>query len=249
MSEKKKPTTSDDDDDAVGVPEWVVTYGDMMSLLLTFFIMLVSLSEVVNNRRYQDILDALQKYQGYRSGAPTQPGIKEPFNALQQQRETLGSYRDTKTGSGGVKIKSVDGPKNLVYRTREGHKSRKGKLLVFEPDSAELTREVHEQLQTIVPLIAGKKGKVHLKGHVAAQPLGPNSQFANKFELSYARSHAVYKKLAALGVSTDRLIISAAGDSEPQIKTGDKQSLLDDRVEVLESDVFVDEFAGTRKED
>ncbi|MBL4886213.1 MAG: flagellar motor protein MotB, partial [Planctomycetaceae bacterium] len=35
-----------DDDEPPGVPEWVVTYGDMMSLLLTFFIMLVSLSEV-----------------------------------------------------------------------------------------------------------------------------------------------------------------------------------------------------------
>ncbi|MEO1994779.1 MAG: flagellar motor protein MotB, partial [Planctomycetaceae bacterium] len=52
---KKTPTTSDADSDTPGVPEWVVTYGDMMSLLLTFFIMLVSLSEVVNNRRYQDI--------------------------------------------------------------------------------------------------------------------------------------------------------------------------------------------------
>ncbi|MCA9240906.1 MAG: flagellar motor protein MotB, partial [Planctomycetales bacterium] len=26
-----------------GIPEWVVTFGDMMSLLLTFFIMLVSM--------------------------------------------------------------------------------------------------------------------------------------------------------------------------------------------------------------
>ena len=34
------------EDEAPGVPEWVVTYGDMMSLLLTFFIMLVSMSEL-----------------------------------------------------------------------------------------------------------------------------------------------------------------------------------------------------------
>ncbi|HID23354.1 MAG TPA: hypothetical protein EYP14_13280, partial [Planctomycetaceae bacterium] len=41
------------DEDSGGVPEWVVTYGDMMSLLLTFFIMLVSLSEVVADKRYR----------------------------------------------------------------------------------------------------------------------------------------------------------------------------------------------------
>jgi chemotaxis protein MotB len=52
------------DDDSPGVPEWVVTYGDMMSLLLTFFIMLVSLSEVVAENKYRAILDALQKYTG-----------------------------------------------------------------------------------------------------------------------------------------------------------------------------------------
>lgn len=249
MSDKQPPVVSDDDSDDPGVPEWVVTYGDMMSLLLTFFIMLVSLSEVVNNRRYQDILDALQKYQGYQSSTPTQPGIKEPFNSQQQQRPTLGSYRETELGSGGVKMKSVDGPQNLVYRTREGHKFRKGKPLIFAPNSAKITSEAAEQLQAIAPQITGKKGKIHLKGHVSSQPLAANSQFASKFALSYARSHAVYQQLATLGVSTERLIISAAGDSEPQVKTGDQQSLLDDRVEILESDVFVDEFATTRKDE
>ena len=34
------------EDQGGGIPEWVVTFGDMMSLLLTFFIMLVSLSEI-----------------------------------------------------------------------------------------------------------------------------------------------------------------------------------------------------------
>ena len=35
-----------EEDSVPGVPEWVVTYGDMMSLLLTFFIMLVSMSQL-----------------------------------------------------------------------------------------------------------------------------------------------------------------------------------------------------------
>ena len=35
-----------EEDDAGGIPERVVSFGDLMSLLLTFFIMLVSLSEI-----------------------------------------------------------------------------------------------------------------------------------------------------------------------------------------------------------
>jgi hypothetical protein len=48
-----------------GVPEWVVTFGDMMSLLLTFFIMLVSFSELKSEEKYQALMDALQRqYRG-----------------------------------------------------------------------------------------------------------------------------------------------------------------------------------------
>jgi chemotaxis protein MotB len=36
----------DDEPDEISIPEWVVTFGDMMSLLLTFFILLVSISEI-----------------------------------------------------------------------------------------------------------------------------------------------------------------------------------------------------------
>ena len=64
----------EDEGDAGGIPEWVVTFGDMMSLLLTFFIMLVSLSEVVADQKYRAILDALQQYLGYRT-APASPEL------------------------------------------------------------------------------------------------------------------------------------------------------------------------------
>ena len=33
-----------------GVPEWVVTYGDLMSLLLCFFILLAAFSEIKQER-------------------------------------------------------------------------------------------------------------------------------------------------------------------------------------------------------
>ena len=56
-----------EDDGAPGVPEWVVTYGDMMSLLLTFFIMLVCLCAIVNDEKFRAILDCIVNYTGYRS--------------------------------------------------------------------------------------------------------------------------------------------------------------------------------------
>ena len=65
-----------DDDGPPGVPEWVVTYGDMMSLLLTFFIMLVSLSEVIAEKKYRAVLEALDQHMngGYTT-APASPPV------------------------------------------------------------------------------------------------------------------------------------------------------------------------------
>ena len=34
------------EEEQAGIPEWVVTFGDMMTLLLTFFVLLFSMSEL-----------------------------------------------------------------------------------------------------------------------------------------------------------------------------------------------------------
>ena len=44
-----------------GIPEWVVTFGDMMSLLLTFFIMLVSMSEIKEEERFQALVQSMRR--------------------------------------------------------------------------------------------------------------------------------------------------------------------------------------------
>ena len=44
-----------------GIPEWVVTFGDMMSLLLTFFIMLVSMSEMKQDEKFQAVAESFRE--------------------------------------------------------------------------------------------------------------------------------------------------------------------------------------------
>ena len=43
-----------------GIPEWVVTFGDMMSLLLCFFILLQMFSEVKKDEEYQRVITAIK---------------------------------------------------------------------------------------------------------------------------------------------------------------------------------------------
>ena len=44
----------------MGAPKWVVTYGDLMSLLLCFFVLLLSFSEM-DRQKYKQVAGSLEK--------------------------------------------------------------------------------------------------------------------------------------------------------------------------------------------
>jgi chemotaxis protein MotB len=72
---------NDDCGAAGGVPASMVTFADMMSLLLTFFVMLVSFSELQSEEKYQALLDSFHQQFGYqRSQGPLRPGELRPRN-------------------------------------------------------------------------------------------------------------------------------------------------------------------------
>ena len=67
MAVKKKPAA-----ESAGAPLWMVTYGDMVTLLLTFFVMLLAMSEVKKDDRFIDFMQAIREAFGY-VGGPNPP--------------------------------------------------------------------------------------------------------------------------------------------------------------------------------
>jgi len=236
-----------DDDASAGVPEWVVTYGDMMSLLLTFFIMLVSLSEIVADQKYRAIMEALQRYIGYRTSPKAPPGKRFPLNSLMQTLQTLGSpYREFE-GYGGVRQEAPRGEEVRVFHTAQGMQVRVGEPIPFAPTAADLTPEALEQLEGIAEQTAGKPNKIEIIGHAAPDPLPKEAPVKDKLLLSYLRAHTVLLYLKNHGVDEIRLRIRAAGDTEPLPETGDEHSRRHDRVEIHILDKFADHYQGPRE--
>jgi flagellar motor protein MotB len=58
-------------------PAWVVTFGDMMALLLCFFILLQMFSELKEDREYQRVITAIKEAFGYSGGIGVLP-IDDP---------------------------------------------------------------------------------------------------------------------------------------------------------------------------
>jgi chemotaxis protein MotB len=236
------------DDEPAGVPEWVVTYGDMMSLLLTFFIMLVSLSEVVADEKYRAVMAALHNYLGY-SMAPAAPAGKNyPLNSLVQRMESLGAFRDDvpkpRRGTGGVRIKAPQGTHLRVFRAREGTAITVGGELSFLAGRFDLTREVGDIVDTIAEKLAGKPNKIEVRGHSSRDEVPEDPQL-DKVQLSYQRARAVADLLVRDGVEQRRLRISAAGAAEPIDDIGDEDSVDHARVTIFVLDTYSQEFVAT----
>ena len=58
-------------------PAWLLTYGDMTTLLVTFFVMLISLS-TINVNKYKDVMKKVQSNMGV-GGEEILEGSKKPF--------------------------------------------------------------------------------------------------------------------------------------------------------------------------
>jgi len=235
-----------EDDAPAGVPEWVVTYGDMMSLLLTFFIMLVSLSEVVADQKYRAVMEAIHKRLGYRTGPLAPPGDSYPLNSLIERLKTLGSHTNEDRGRGGVKSKGPPGTDFRVFRRRDGTAINVGGKLAFAPGDAELSPTVREGLREVARVLSGKPNKIEVRGHTSAAPLPPDCPYPDKFLLSYARARNVLDFLEAQGIERNRLRASAAGDSMSLSASGDMQAEDSDCVEIFVLDTFSSDFSGER---
>ena len=58
------------DDGALPIPAWVVTFGDMMSLLMCFFVLLLSFSEI-EQKKYKQVAGSMEKAFGVQREIPT----------------------------------------------------------------------------------------------------------------------------------------------------------------------------------
>ncbi len=235
---------ANEDDEAAGVPDWVVTYGDMMSLLLTFFIMLVSLSEVIADRKYRAVLNAIEQYVGYRTGPVAPPGKSFPLNSLISHLDALGSFTDDDTGFGGVKTKAIEGQDVRVFRTREGTSLPVGDPLPFSRDGVELSEKAREQLEEIAKQLAGKPNKIDIRAHTSP---GGNLSDSEKRALTYERGRNVLSFLKRQGVAQERMRITAAGDTEPPRNSGEDRRGPLDRAEIRILNAFTAEYVGPRE--
>ena len=237
------------DDGDPGVPEWVVTFGDMMSLLLTFFIMLFSMSEMKQDQQYQDVMDALRKQFGYdKSISSLVPGkLSRPRNSSLAKLSSLGRAQKANTMNGGARVRAPVG-ENKQGKPIHGKDKTLGGVVYFKEGSDKLSDTALQDLEVIASSIRGTPQKIEVRGHTTNRPLPEGSPFKDHWGLAYARCQKVREFLVKQGVNPRRLRVSTAGGNEPIQAGNDTLKTRENaRVEIFTLDEYVSGIKGSKK--
>ena len=208
MAKRKEPPKAQ-------VPEWVVTFGDLMSLLLCFFILLAAFSELKQPREYQKVLDAIKEALGAQGGMGVSVSAQSTNNAMvnffREKAKRDGEKRNTNENID----PSVVGRKDKSAVVQEGTRQDVGTPAPFEPGSAELTRQARDMLRAeVAPRISGLNYICPVVGH--AWGMEDRRNGLSHHELAWRRALAVHDYLVReCGVDEAILRPESAGDHEP----------------------------------
>lgn len=175
------------EDDQPTAPFWMTTYSDMVTLLLTFFVLIVSMSEV----EVKKFKEALSHFNGRTSvlafesvAPPTRPNeeLRKLVQSREQRLDDLAEYLQ----------------ENHLRRTVNVSVSDRGihisivDSIVFASGKAELLESAKDVLRTVSELLTPTSQLVVVEGHTDNQPIR-TVQFPSNWELSGARASSVVR--------------------------------------------------------
>jgi chemotaxis protein MotB len=171
---------------------WLLSYADLITNLLIFFVLLLSAAHV-SKAKMQQIAKSVS-------------GAESPASLESIQREIDKNIAERKL----EKLVRTD-------LTADGLELSLNSGLVFDSGSATIRAELQPtlaaMLQALVPYSA--KYNFAVEGHTDSTPLVHGAQFATNWELSSARAIVVRQRLEELGIARARLRVEGYADTKP----------------------------------
>lgn len=203
--EKKKKNKS------AGAPLWMTTYSDMVTLLLAFFVLLFSFSEI-DAEKFRSIMNSFQGGTGVLQGGKNLDFEPNPIDKelevdieLAGLQEDLEDYVDTLGLDESIEI--VPEERGIVIRFMD--------KVFFDSGSAVLKEQSFEILDSVSEILNRDEfaqRKIKVEGHTDSDPILRSPEFPTNWELSSARATNVLRYLVEKStISGER--ISSSGYS------------------------------------
>ncbi len=209
----------------------MITYSDMVTLLLTFFVLLYSMS-AIDISRFQKIMNSIQlSFLGY-------TGVLERTAELEDIEEVdlrPGDLEESVTAEELIMLEKLRQGEEIMEKVQEflreaaleaGAEVRieeRGVVMelpdkiFFEIGQADLKPEALMVLEKLADLFRGLDNRVIVEGHTCDLPIRTD-RFPSNWELSVGRSVAVTRYLVdRQGLSPERFIATGYGEYQPLV--------------------------------
>lgn len=173
---------------------WLITYSDMTTLLLSFFLLMFSFT-LMSQKRQEELLDMLNKVA---SGKVVQQRSKEELEAA--AREIAAQFKKEDT---------------FVETTEEEVTVGLSSAVTFRLGDDALSPEARQALGTAADIIRKMPNAVRVEGHTDDIPMR-GGRFPSNWHLSAARAQSVVRLLMERGVDPRRLEVVGYGEVRPR---------------------------------
>ena len=210
MSEEDAPPIYDSDPSED--TSWLVTYGDMVTLLMVFFVLMFSASKI-NEEKYDLVAQSIS--QGFDSPGPD--ASTNPTTAASQTVES--PLEEAK-----AKIDELVIERNLqgemsASLSPYGLKIELSSNSLFNSGSADVKGSMKSSLTDLSGIIQGLGEEdyiVEVEGHTDNVPI-KTAKFPSNWELSSLRAVNVAKLFESMGVQKNQLSAIAYADTRPKL--------------------------------
>jgi len=216
MNDDELDSLGDEEDE--GGREWLITYADMVTLLLAFFVLLFSLSSL-DKAQFTDSFQAIkQALGGTSTSLATAPISAKDASVLvdqvQLRRQMLMEqqrvfsevkYLQSTKGVAGLLTANLDKGKIVLRLPSE---------VLFASGSAELTPQGKEAVAQLKNFFIKHADQIiNIKGYT--DDVAPHGRYNDNWELSSMRAVNVLRHLMSLGLSPERMTATGLADLEP----------------------------------
>lgn len=210
---------------------WMVTFADLLSLLLTFFVLLFSMSTIQLDS-WKSVVDTMSDQFN-----PKRPQVDvTPHKTAEhlQQKPVAGLNLNYLKALLERQIKTEAGLQGtLVTRTRGQVVVSIPANLLFERKNTEVVTGAIRPLRRLAGTLVQIKNKLKVAGHTDAGPI-TNLRYRSNWELSLARARIVAGILADFGYTQSITVLGYADTGElPGDASSDKQQGLAERIDIV----------------
>lgn len=218
---------------------WLISYADMITLLMVFFIVLFSMSSL-DSTKYRAIAESFAAALGggpakappiSEDGMPTapkpDPSSSNPAIDPEADKEDLAKKIEEAVKDAGLEmeVKVITDERGVVLILTNS--------LLFKEGDAQILPAGLSVLSRLTPLLSKQDKPLVIEGHTDSQPIA-TPRFPSNWELSTTRATQVLRFLLGRGVSSKDLTAAGYADTHPRASNSTAQGQSDNRrVEII----------------